>query len=81
VWAEDPYRDRDLVALYDLDNPAGADHDFYRALAGEVNARTIIDLGCGTGLLTRTLATTGRTVLASTFVIAPTTHPGCPVCA
>jgi SAM-dependent methyltransferase len=63
VWAEDPYRDPDLVALYDVDNPAGADHDFYRALAREVNARTIIDLGCGTGLLTRTLATTGRTVL------------------
>jgi SAM-dependent methyltransferase len=60
---EDPYRDDQLVQLYDLDNPAGRDHAFYRALADEIGARTIIDLGCGTGLLTRSLVRPGRSVL------------------
>jgi SAM-dependent methyltransferase len=60
---DDPYRDTDLVALYDLDNPPGDDHAYYRALADEVEARSIIDLGCGTGLLTRSLARAGRTVI------------------
>ncbi|HEY1575237.1 MAG TPA: class I SAM-dependent methyltransferase [Pseudonocardiaceae bacterium] len=59
----DPYRDGDLVELYDLDNPGGEDHAYYRALADEIDARSIIDLGCGTGLLTRSLAGPGRTVI------------------
>lgn len=59
---DDPYRDPALVELYDLDNPGGEDHAYYRALADEIQARTIVDLGCGTGLLTRSLATPGRTV-------------------
>lgn len=58
----DPYGDTDLVALYDVDNPAGVDHDYYRALAETLGARRIIDLGCGTGLLTRPLARPGRSV-------------------
>ncbi|HUB39877.1 MAG TPA: class I SAM-dependent methyltransferase [Streptosporangiaceae bacterium] len=60
---DDPYRDADLVELYDLDNPAGEDHVYYRALADAIDARSIIDLGCGTGLLTRSLAGPGRTVI------------------
>lgn len=60
---EDPYRDVELVELYDLDNPGGEDHAYYRALADAVDARSIIDLGCGTGLLTRSLARPGRTVI------------------
>lgn len=60
--SEDPYRDADLVGLYDLDNPGGKDHAFYRALADQIDAQLIIDLGCGTGLLTRSLARPGRTV-------------------
>lgn len=59
----DPYRDAALVELYDLDNPGGDDHSYYRALADEIEAQSIIDLGCGTGLLTRSLATPGRTVI------------------
>jgi SAM-dependent methyltransferase len=59
----DPYGDPDLVLLYDQDNPDGPDHDFFRSLADRLGARTIVDLGCGTGLLTRSLATPGRTVL------------------
>lgn len=60
---EDPYRDEQLVHLYDLDNPAGRDHAYYRALADDIDARRIVDLGCGTGLLTRTLMRPGRRVL------------------
>lgn len=53
---DDPYRDEQLVDLYDVDNPSGEDHAYYRALAEEIGARSFIDLGCGTGLLTRSLA-------------------------
>jgi SAM-dependent methyltransferase len=59
VVTDDPYRDPDLVELYDLDNPDGEDHAYYRALADELDARTVVDLGCGTGLLTRSLARPG----------------------
>jgi hypothetical protein len=45
---DDPYGDEQLVGLYDLDNPAGDDHAYYRALADELNARRILDFGCGT---------------------------------
>ncbi|WP_132286140.1 bifunctional 2-polyprenyl-6-hydroxyphenol methylase/3-demethylubiquinol 3-O-methyltransferase UbiG [Kribbella sp. VKM Ac-2568] len=61
--AEDPYRDERLVQLYDLDNAAGDDHVYYRALADEIEAKKILDFGCGTGLLTRTFARTGRVVI------------------
>ncbi len=59
----DPYGDADLVTLYETDNPGGRDHEFYRMLADELEARTVIDLGCGTGLLTRSLTAPGRTVI------------------
>lgn len=59
---DDPYRDADLVELYDLDNPDGEDHAYYRALADEIDARSIVDLGCGTGLLTRSLVRPDRFV-------------------
>lgn len=52
-----------MAAIYDEDNPDGADHDFYRALARELDAKTIVDLGCGTGILTVTLAGAGRKVI------------------
>ena len=59
----DPYGDEQLVQLYDGDNEPGDDHAYYRALADALNARTIVDLGCGTGLLTRALVATGRRVI------------------
>ncbi|MFO7540639.1 MAG: class I SAM-dependent methyltransferase [Chloroflexota bacterium] len=52
-----------LVALYDIENLRGADTDFYLRLADELEARTILDLGCGTGLLTCELALDGRQVI------------------
>lgn len=55
--------DRRLLDLYDEDNPDGPDHDFYRALADELDARAVVDLGCGTGMLTVSLARGGRTVV------------------
>ncbi|WP_431802782.1 class I SAM-dependent methyltransferase [Microbacterium sp. bgisy203] len=57
------YDDPRLVELYDIDNPDGPDHDFYRALAADVDASAIVDLGCGTGMLTTTLARPGRSVV------------------
>lgn len=52
-----------LVDLYDTDNPDGPDHEFYRALADELGAKSVLDLGCGTGMLTVTFAREGRSVV------------------
>ena len=52
-----------IVSLYDQDNPDGPDHDFYRDRADHLAPRTIIDLGCGTGMLTVTLRLPERTVV------------------
>ena len=52
-----------LVALYDRDNPRGIDTDFFLTLASELNAQRIIDLGCGTGILTCELATENRELI------------------
>lgn len=57
------YTDPRLVQLYDLENVWGPDNDFWLELADELGARVIVDLGCGTGLLTRALAVGGRRVI------------------
>ena len=56
------YTDIRLVELYDLTNSGRDDTAFYRVLADELGAQRIIDLGCGTGVLTRLLATSDRQV-------------------
>lgn len=57
------YVDPRLVDLYDIENTRGADSDFYVRLAADLDARRILDLGCGTGLLTRELAIGRRHVV------------------
>lgn len=55
--------DHRLVDLYDVDNPDGPDHDFYRALGDEISAESVLDLGCGTGILTVTFLGNNRQVV------------------
>lgn len=57
------YDDDRLAVVYDIDNPDGPDHDFFRNIAAETGAHTITDLGCGTGILTVTLADRSRRVV------------------
>lgn len=57
------YDDDRLAAIYDIDNPDGPDHDYFRAFVDESDAAVVTDLGCGTGILTVTLAAPGRKVI------------------
>jgi SAM-dependent methyltransferase len=50
-----------LTAVYDADSPWSEDRDFYLALAGTTPIR-VLDLGCGTGLLTTAYAGAGHHV-------------------
>lgn len=54
------FSDPRLVALYDTLNPFGDDSEFFCKQAEKLSAKTIIDLGCGTGLLTCELAKRGH---------------------
>ncbi|NLJ54393.1 MAG: class I SAM-dependent methyltransferase [Intrasporangiaceae bacterium] len=57
------YDDPRLAVVYDVDNPDGPDHDYFRSFVGGATADVVTDLGCGTGILTVTLARAGRTVI------------------
>ncbi|MBI3420562.1 MAG: class I SAM-dependent methyltransferase [Candidatus Sungbacteria bacterium] len=54
------FSDPRLVALYDTLNPFDDDSEFFCKQAEKLTAKTIIDLGCGTGLLTVELARRGH---------------------
>ncbi|MDA0364259.1 MAG: class I SAM-dependent methyltransferase [Chloroflexi bacterium] len=53
------FHDPRLVALYDLQDPLRIDAAFYSNLAAELSASSIIDVGCGTGVITCELARRG----------------------
>ncbi len=44
------YENSKLAEIYDLDSPWSIDREFYLSLAGD-GSKSILDLGCGTGLL------------------------------
>jgi SAM-dependent methyltransferase len=58
------FTDPRLVAIYETVNAyePGTQPDFYLGLAAEVGARVVVDLGCGTGLITRLFAARGYAV-------------------
>lgn len=55
------YQNAQIAEIYDLINTRAADTDFYLDLAGP-RACSVLDLGCGTGLLCRALAERGHQV-------------------
>lgn len=57
------FADPRLAAVYDAFDGDRGDLALYLALADEVGARTVLDVGCGTGSLAVRLAATGRRVL------------------
>lgn len=56
------YTDPRLAAIYDVENAARHDIDFYLDLAAELGAERVADLGCGTGVLACDLAAQGYQV-------------------
>lgn len=51
-----------LVAVYDSWDPVRSDIPFYVDLASQLSAKSIVDLGCGTGQLAIELARRGHHV-------------------
>jgi SAM-dependent methyltransferase len=49
----DHYNQPDLAIVYDEENGWDASADFYRDLALSLGAKSLLDLGCGTGTVTR----------------------------
>ena len=50
----------ELAALYDTECAGRWDHDFYLAIADEIAAEVVLDLGCGTGVFSVDVASQGR---------------------
>lgn len=57
------FADPRLAALYDILDDDRSDLDAYEALAEEVAARHVVDIGCGTGSLAVRLASRGLSVV------------------
>lgn len=62
--APDPaFADPRLAILYDVLDDDRSDLDAYVAIAEEVGAASVVDIGCGTGSLAVRLASSGRAVV------------------
>jgi SAM-dependent methyltransferase len=57
------FADPRLARIYDAFDGPRADLDLYLALASEVEASSVLDVGCGTGSLAVLLASSGRSVV------------------
>ncbi len=57
------FYDPRLVAIYNTVCPLDGYEKFYLELAKKLSAKTIIDIGCGTGLLTCEMAKQGHQML------------------
>jgi SAM-dependent methyltransferase len=57
------YDDPRIAAVYDLENTSRVDTDFYLDLAAELEATTVVDIGCGAGDLSCALAERGHAVV------------------
>lgn len=58
------YDDPRLAAIYDLGNGWSEDSDYYLALAGTAPCR-VLDIGCGTGIITDAIAAGGHVVVGA----------------
>ncbi len=58
-WTEDPR----LAAVYDAECVGREDHDFYLNIAAELDAKVVVDIGCGTGVFAVDLAARGHRVI------------------
>ncbi|MEV6611219.1 class I SAM-dependent methyltransferase [Kutzneria sp. NPDC051319] len=61
--ADEGFNDPRLAAFYDVQEGARDDLDPYLAVAADLRATTVIDIGCGTGVLALKLAAQGVEVI------------------